>query len=118
MAVFQYAVSGQLRIADRPGAICLGTKCGATCFLFQAESLPHTDRRSSSFKRNFVHGQFHQVDPAPVFGTEIFERQRIGNLIGIESLSLISDDDEHGAFAAATDMNQLARIACQIGMLG
>jgi len=47
-----------------------------------------------------------------VFGPEVFERQRIGNLIGVESVSLISDGDEHSVagFAAATDVNQLARV--------
>jgi len=52
------------------------------------------------------------VDAAPVFGTEVFERQRIGDLTGVESISLISDDDEHSvaAFAAATDANQLASV--------
>ena len=47
-----------------------------------------------------------------MFGTEVFECQRIGNLIWVESLSLISDDDEHSlaACAAATDVNQLASI--------
>jgi hypothetical protein len=70
------------------------------------------DLRSSAFERNFVHGNFHQVDAAPVFGTEVFERQRIGNSTWVESLPLISDDDEHSlaAFAAATDVNQLASV--------
>ena len=47
-----------------------------------------------------------------MFGTEVFERQRIGNRIGVESMSLISDDDEHSiaAFAAATKVNQLATV--------
>jgi hypothetical protein len=50
------------------------------------------------------------VDPAPVFGIEVFDGQRVGNLTGVESISLISDDDEHSlaAFAAATNVNQLA----------
>jgi hypothetical protein len=70
------------------------------------------DLRSSAFKRNVVHGKLHQMDTAPVLGTEVFERQRIGNLIGIESISLISDDDENflAAFAAAADVNQLASV--------
>src|SRR5258708_24687330 len=52
------------------------------------------------------------MDAAPVFGTQVFDRQRIRNTIRIESMSLISDDDEHslGAFAAAPDMNQLASV--------
>jgi len=52
------------------------------------------------------------VDAAPVLGTEVFDRQRIGNLIGVESMSLISDDDEHSlaAFAAATDVNQFVGV--------
>jgi hypothetical protein len=52
------------------------------------------------------------VDAAPVFGTEVFERQRIGNLKGVESVSLISDDDEHAvaALATTTDANQLAGV--------
>jgi len=52
------------------------------------------------------------VDAAPVFGIQVFDSQRIRNIIGVESMSLISDDDEHslGAVAAATDMNQLASI--------
>jgi hypothetical protein len=52
------------------------------------------------------------VDAAPVFGFQVFDRERIRNSIGVETMSLISDDDEHslGTFAAATDMNQLAGI--------
>jgi hypothetical protein len=52
------------------------------------------------------------VDTAPVFGIEVFDRQRVGNLTGVESISLISDDDEHSlaAFAAATNVNQLAYV--------
>jgi len=52
------------------------------------------------------------MDAAPVFGAEVLDRQRIGNPIGVESMSLISDDDEHSlaAFAAATDVNQLASV--------
>jgi len=71
------------------------------------------DLRSSAFKRNFVHGQFHQVDAAPVFGAEVFERQRIGNFIGVESLPLIPDYDRQptAAFAAATDVDQLACVS-------
>jgi hypothetical protein len=50
------------------------------------------------------------VDTAPVFGIEVFDRQRVGNLIRVESITLISDDDAHSlaAFAAATKVNQLA----------
>jgi len=52
------------------------------------------------------------VDAAPVFGTEVFVRQRIGNLMGVESMSVISDDDEHAfaGFATTTDVNQLAGV--------
>jgi len=68
--------------------------------------------RSCTFKGNLVHSQLHEVDATPVFGIEVFNRQRIRNIIGVESMSLISDDDEHSlsAFTAATDMNQLASI--------
>ena len=74
--------------------------------------LPHTDLSSSPFKRNFVHSQFHQVDAAPVFGIQVFDSERIRNIIRVESISLIPDDNEHslGAYAAATDMNQLAGV--------
>jgi hypothetical protein len=50
------------------------------------------------------------VDTAPVFGIEVFDRQRVGNVIRVESISLISDDDAHSlaAFAAAANVNQLA----------
>jgi hypothetical protein len=70
------------------------------------------DLRSSAFKRNFVHGKFHQMDAAPVFGIEVFERQGIGYPIGIEPLPLIPNDDGQStaAVAAATDVNQLARV--------
>jgi hypothetical protein len=52
------------------------------------------------------------VDAASVFGIQVFDRQRIRNIIRVESMPLISDNDEHspGAFAAATDVNQLASI--------
>jgi hypothetical protein len=49
------------------------------------------------------------VDAAPVFGGQIFERQRIGNLSRVKSLALISDDnkDPLATVATAADMNQL-----------
>jgi len=52
------------------------------------------------------------MDAATVFGAEVFDRQRIGNVIRIESLSLIPDHDEHslGPLAAATDVNQFAGV--------
>jgi hypothetical protein len=70
------------------------------------------DLRSSALERNTVHGIFHQIEAAPVFGTKVFESQRIGNRIGFESKSLIPDDDGHSlaTFAAAADVNQLARV--------
>ena len=79
--------------------------------------LPHVDLRSSAFKRDFVHGKFHQADTAPMFGPEVFERQGIGYLIGIESLPLIPDDDGQStaAVAVATDVNQLACV-CAISV--
>src|SRR5260370_3682405 len=81
------------------------------CLMF-TPFLAHTDFRSSALERNVVHGKFHQMDAAPVFGTEVFDCQRIGNLIGVESTSLVSDDDGHtvGAFATATDVNQFASV--------
>jgi len=47
-----------------------------------------------------------------VFRPEVFKRQGIGNFIGIESVSLIPDRDEHSlaVLAAATDVNQLASV--------
>ncbi len=52
-----------------------------------------------------------------MFGIQVVERQRIGNPIGVESLPLISDDDGHSlsAFAAATNVNQLASV-CAIAV--
>jgi hypothetical protein len=80
--------------------------------LFVSRLFPNMDLSSSPFKRNFVHNQFHQEDPASVFGFQIFDSQGIRNSIGIESSSLISDRDEYSlsAFTAATNMNQLASI--------
>ena len=85
---------------------------GGEWHLFGSRLFSNVDLRSSAFKRDFVHSQFHQVDAAPVFGIQVFDSQRIRNIIRVESISLIPDDDEHslGAFAAATDMNQLASI--------
>jgi hypothetical protein len=50
------------------------------------------------------------MDAAAVFGIEVFNRQRIGDVIRIESVSLIPDHEDHSlaSFAAATDMNQFA----------
>src|SRR5690242_949176 len=64
------------------------------------------------FERNFVHGEFHQMDAAPVFGGQIFERQRIGNVSRVKSLALISDDnkDPLATVATAAGMNQLPAI--------
>src|SRR6516162_671691 len=52
------------------------------------------------------------MNTAPVFCKQIFQSQRIRQLIGIKSVSLISDDKQHSLvmIAAATDMNQPARI--------
>jgi hypothetical protein len=52
------------------------------------------------------------MDAAPVFCTKVLESQRIGNSIGVESVSLVSDDDGHtfAVFAPAPDVNQLAAI--------
>jgi len=50
------------------------------------------DLRSCTFKGNLVHSQLHEVDATPVFGIEVFDRQRIRNIIGVESMSLVSDD--------------------------
>jgi hypothetical protein len=52
------------------------------------------------------------MDAAPVFCTKVLESQRIGNSVGFESVSLISDDNGHAlaAFATTTDVDQLARI--------
>ena len=82
------------------------------CLLLDLRFLSNLDFRSSPFIRNFVHSQFHQVDAAAVFRFQVFNRERISNSIGVESMSLISDDNEHslGVFAAAADMNQLASI--------
>ena len=70
------------------------------------------DLRSSAFKSNFLHGKFHQMDAAAMFGPEVFDRQRIGYLIGVESLPLIFDTDGHSfpVFAVATDVNQLVSL--------
>ncbi|HXM92864.1 MAG TPA: hypothetical protein VOA64_01215 [Candidatus Dormibacteraeota bacterium] len=82
------------------------------CTLFMPQFLPHVDLRSSALKRNVVHGKFHQMDAAPMFGPKVFERQGIGCLIGIESLPLIPDDNRQStvAVAAATYVHQLARV--------
>ena len=52
------------------------------------------------------------MDAAAVFGPEVFDRQWIGNVIRIESVSLIPDHDGHslGPFAAATNVNQFASV--------
>jgi len=63
--------------------------------LFKAQFLPHTDLRSSMFERNFVHGEFHQMDAASMFGFEVFNRQGIRHHLGVESLPLIANDDAH-----------------------
>jgi len=70
------------------------------------------DLRSCTFKGNLVHSQLHEVDATPVFGIEVFDRQRIRNIIGVESMSLVSDDYKYslGAFAAAADVNELASV--------
>src|SRR6267143_3707246 len=70
-------------------------------------SAPCRSKETSSIA-NFIKW----IPRPPVFGIEVFERQRIGNPIGVESMSLISDDDEHSlaAFAAATNVNQLASV--------
>jgi hypothetical protein len=64
------------------------------------------------FERNFVHGKFHQMDAASMFRFEVFNRQWIGQRLRVESFSLIADHEVHAlaAFAAATDVSQLASL--------
>jgi len=64
------------------------------------------------FERNFVHGEFHQMDAASMFGFEVFNRQGIRHHLGVESFSLIANNDAHAlaVIAAATDVNQLASL--------
>jgi hypothetical protein len=42
--------------------------CGGT--------LPHVNLRSCMFKGKLIHSQLHEVNATPVFGIEIFDRQR------------------------------------------
>jgi len=62
--------------------------------MFKAQFLPHTDLRSS------------------MFGFEVFNRQGIRHHLGVESFSLIPNNDTHAfaVIAAATDTNQLASL--------
>jgi len=52
------------------------------------------------------------MDATPVHCTKVLVSQRIGNSVGVESVSLISDDDGHtlAVFAPAPDVNQLASV--------
>jgi|SRR5580704_3876984 hypothetical protein len=52
------------------------------------------------------------MDAAPVLGSEVFKRERIGKVIDVESVSLISNDDTYSlvTFAITTDVNQLAGV--------
>ena len=52
----------------------------------------YMDLRSSVVERNVVHGNFHQMEAAPVFGSKVFESQMIANSVGVESMPLISGE--------------------------
>jgi hypothetical protein len=90
----------------------VSTQCAGACSLLKAQFFPHVHLRSSVFERNFVHGNFHQMDPTPAFREEILIRQGIGYLIRIESSSLIRNGKENfpTGFATAMNMNQLASL--------
>jgi len=64
------------------------------------------------FKRNFVHGQFHQVDAAPCSAPS-FRTPEDRELYWRRILALIPDYDRQptAAFAAATDVDQLACVS-------
>ena len=112
--LIQVAANDSFRAAKHREVIsrCLDAKCWRACSLLKAQFFPHVHLRSSVFERNFVHGNFHQMDPTPAFRAEILNRQGIGYLIRIESSSLIRNDNEDfpAGFAAAMNMNQLASL--------
>lgn len=110
----QVASNDCFRVSKHAGFIApvFGRELGSRMLPAHGGVLPHMDLRSCTFKGHLVHSQLHEVDATPVFGIEVFDRQRIRNIIGVESMSLVSDDYEHslGAFAAATDVNELAGV--------
>jgi hypothetical protein len=91
---------------------CLDAKCWRACSLLKAQFFPHVHLHSSVFERDFVHGNFHQMDPTPAFRAEILNRQGIGYLMRIESSSLIRNDNEDfpAGFATAMNVNRLASL--------
>src|SRR5260370_19187267 len=80
----QVASNGCFRVSKHAGFIAPVSRreLGSRMFPPYGGVLPNMDLRSCTFKRNRVHGQLHEVDATPVFGIEVFDRQRIRNIIG------------------------------------
>jgi hypothetical protein len=66
-----------------------------TLFLGCVSALPHVNLSASTLKRHLVHRQLHQVDTATVIGFQSFDRQRVGNRIGIKPLPAVCHDNGH-----------------------
>ena len=56
---------------------------------FLRGDLPHANLSASSFKRDLVHRQSHQVDATPELGPQTFDGKRIGNRIGVKTFPLV-----------------------------
>jgi hypothetical protein len=72
----------------------------------------HVDNGAASFKANFIHQRFHQVDSTAMAGLDIFKCGRVWDVVRVKSLSLIPDDDRNFVSPAATaNVHLLPRVS-------
>ena len=73
--------------------------------------LPHMNDGATSFKANFIHQVFHQVDSTAMAGLDIFRSGWIWDVARVEPLPLIPDDDRNFVSpAAAANVHMLPRV--------
>lgn len=64
--------------------------------------LSHIDDGAPSFKANFIHQGFHQVDSTTMTGLNVFRGGRIRDPVNLKSLSLVPDDKRDFVSSTAT----------------
>ena len=70
-------------------------------------TLSHVHFRAAALVVNLVHELLHQENAASVFSAEIFGRQRVGDILGIEAGAFVTHDERNTVLfsAIATNMH-------------
>src|SRR5260370_4973046 len=87
---------------------CLDANWGVVSSLLMVESFQIWTFVPARSKETASMANFMRWMPRPCSELRFSTARGYRNIIGVESMSLVSDDDEHslGAFAAATDANE------------